>query len=160
MSKKNDQVFATSLSEIAFTLVFLLMLLLGYLLVQEKAAKEEARKRLAEAEEIKASESVTEALREANKELTESLAAAGHPKPLEVITQLREADRTREERDALRREKHALNEKLTALTALREQIEQAARAQSDRLTREQVEAALVLQEDVRILLQESEQVDG
>ena len=49
MSTRNDQVFPVSLSEIAFTLVLVLMLLLGFMFLQEREARELAEQGLRDA---------------------------------------------------------------------------------------------------------------
>ncbi|GIZ51098.1 hypothetical protein [Noviherbaspirillum aridicola] len=153
MKKKNDQVFPTSLSEVAFVLVFLLMLLMGYMLFLESKEKTEARRRLAEAEAVKHPESVIAAMREASQELKGTLLAGSHGDPDQTISRLREAVQTRAERDALRLQLRELNDRFTALTALREQIAKEANSDGAKVTQEEIERALALQEQILKLAQ-------
>ena len=154
MSKKNDQVFPTSLSEIAFILVFLLMLLLGYLILKEQKEKEEAQRQLAMVGQVQSAEAATQAMQQANTELTQTLASNGYAKPAEVITQLVEASQVRAERDQLRQQLKELNDKLTALEEIRDKIAKISSAQTDKVAREEVESALHLQQEIRKLTQD------
>jgi hypothetical protein len=151
LTKKADQVFPTSLSEIAFILVFLLMLLMGYLLVQENKTKETAIHDLARIREIQNAEDIKQSLDEAKKAFVRSLTSGGHPNPEEVLTKLRSAIEDRAERGELRRKVDDLDEKLTALTALRDRLEAAASANGRKVERDEVESALALQEQMRAL---------
>lgn len=153
MSKKNDQVFPTSLSEIAFILVFLIMILLGYMILKEQKEKEKAHEQLAKVAVVQSAEAATQAMREANRQLREALTAGGHQKPQEMITQLVEAKQVRTERDELREQLRELDEKLTALTALREQLAKAGSSKEAKITKDEVESAMALQDQVRKLTQ-------
>jgi hypothetical protein len=151
LSKKTDQVFPTSLSEIAFILVFLLMLLMGYLLVQENKTKETAIHELARIREIQNADEIKQSLDEAKKEFVSSLASGGHPDPEKVLTKLRSAVEDRAERDKLQRKVEDLDDKLTALTALRNRVEAAGSVNGQKVERDEVESALALQEQTRAI---------
>lgn len=56
VSKRSDQVFQLSLTEIAFTIAFILLLLLGYLVMRESAAKRAAEEALAKVQELEAAQ--------------------------------------------------------------------------------------------------------
>lgn len=152
LKKKNDQVFPTSLSEIAFTLIFLLMLLLGYMVLKEQKEKEAAQSQLAKVAQVKSIETVTQGMQEANRQLTNSLASGGQPKPSEVITQLTEAIEVRAERDKLLEQERELREKLSALSALREEISKVDNNKKN-VAQEEIESALVLQDQIRKLVE-------
>jgi regulator of replication initiation timing len=152
--KKNDQVFPTSLSEIAFVLVFLLMLLLGYMIIKEMKDKEEAQQQLAKIKLAQSVEVITAAMQQANTELTQTLTKSGHLKPAEVISRLTETAQVRAERDALRDQLAQQNERLTALTALREQIKKAGDNTATNVIHEEVESALTLQNQIRQAVQD------
>lgn len=163
VSKKNDQVFSTSLSEIAFTLVFLLMLLLGYMILMEQKEKTELQGRLADvrlAQSFEASkvamekaklqfESAKVAMVKATLKFESALASAGHPSPHEITTKLVAAIDVLAERDQLRAALQDLTERMSALEALRERINRAGAGQGEKVIRDELERALVLQEEFR-----------
>jgi hypothetical protein len=151
VSKKTDQIFPTSLSEIAFILVFLLMVLMGFLLIEESKAKEIAVRELASTRKSQKVEEIKKSFEEAKEEFSRALEMGGHPKPEEVLTKLRSAVEDRAERDELRHKVRDLDERLTALTALRARVEAAAGESGRKVERAEVESALALQEQVRAI---------
>jgi hypothetical protein len=151
LSIKNDQVFPVSLSEIAFILIFLLMLLLGAMVLKEQKEKEEAQSALIQ---VQSAETATQAMQQANKELTQTLKAGGHTVPSDVITQLVEASQVRADRDQVRQQLKELNDKITALEEIRDKIEKYGSRQGEKVLRDEVELALQLQVEVRKLVQE------
>ena len=153
MAQRNDQVFQLSLTEIAFTIAFILLLLLGYLVVKEQAARVAAEAALAS---VQTAERATTALDEAKRGLASALQGAGASNPDEVITRLINADEIRAERDQLRKQVDDLDAKLTALAELQKQLEKAAQSSRPDITREEVESAIALQEQVRKALDASE----
>lgn len=74
MRQKNDMVFPVSLSEIAFTLVFILMLLLGFLILGERDEREKAQARAATLESTLASTQSADAAAAAMSQARNSLA--------------------------------------------------------------------------------------
>lgn len=154
MAQKNDSVFQLSLTEIAFTIAFLLLLLLGYLVVKEQTEREAAQAALAQ---VQTAERATEALNTAKSELTKQLQDGGKPNPDEVISRLVAAEQLRAERDQLRRKVEDLDAKLTALTELKQQIAKAAASKQADVTKDEVIAALALQEQVREAVREQSQ---
>ena len=152
MSKKNDQVFPVSLSEIAFMLVFLLMLLLGFMIFREQREKAELKaelkRRLEYAHHAQSIEVSQATLENAKSQFEASMAAAGHPSPQDITKKLVDGSEVRAERDRLRREVRDLSERLSALESLREKIEKATE-QGDKVAREQIEHALALQNEIR-----------
>lgn len=145
-SPKNDQVFQLSLTEIAFTLVFILLLLLGYVVVREQTARQAAEVALAEARQLA---STTQSLERARIELEEALTSAGaSPAKLdETISRLSEAQQLKAEKQQLYAQIQDLDAKLTAMTELKSALESAARKE-DALEQE-VLSALALQSEVR-----------
>jgi hypothetical protein len=149
VSKKYDQVFPTSLSEIAFTLVFLLMLLLGYMILMEQKEKTELQRRLAGVRLAQSSEAAKVAMEKAKAQFEAALAAAGHPSPIEVAARLVAASDVQAERDRLRAALQDLTERMSALEALRERIDRAGAGQGEKVIQEELERALHLQEKLR-----------
>lgn len=121
MRAKSDQIFQLSLTEIAFTLAFILMLLLGYMLVQadQHAAKLELS--LAKSGQLDMHRRVFE---EARKKLTEALSKAG-AKPDEVITSLVAESKQIDEREALKKQVDDLDKQLSALTEVKKTLDAA-----------------------------------
>lgn len=153
MAQQNDQVFQLSLTEIAFTIAFILLLLLGYLVVKEQTDRKVAEEMLAK---VQSTQQATAALDAAKSSISATLNAAGSPNPDEVITKLIAADGVRAERDALRQRVEDLDAKLTALTHLRDELEKAATSRKPEITREEIESALVLQDQTKKALADAE----
>jgi len=154
LANKNDMVFPVSLSEIAFILVFVLMLLLGYMLMQERQSKEQAQAKLAKVHQAQSAEAATQAMQWAQQHLTEALKAGGVSNPAEVVQIAVRSGETTAERDRLREEVLDLTKKLVALEELRSKIEQAGKSKYDQVTREQLEQAMALQQEVEKLANE------
>ena len=146
MAQRNDQVFQLSLTEIAFTIAFILLLLLGYLVSKEQTQRVAAEMALSK---VQSAEKATAALENAKGAITAALQSANTSNPDEVITKLIAAEETRNERDHLKRRIEDLNAKLTALTELQNRVEKAATSEQAGIATEAVHSALVLQERLR-----------
>jgi hypothetical protein len=146
VAQRNDQVFQLSLTEIAFTIAFILLILLGYLVFKEESGRLEAEAALAKTQNA---ELTTAALNSAKNNLAAALQAAGTSSPDEVITKLVAADEVRAERDRLKQQIEGLDAKLTALTELQNQLEKAGKTNHPEVTREEIESALVFQDELR-----------
>jgi hypothetical protein len=120
---RSDQVFQLSLTEIAFTIVFILLLLLGYLVFKQQADRDAA---VAALERARAMQREAGALDVARAKLHADLQGAGAAHPDDVISKLVEADDLRAERDRLKARVEDLDAKLTALTELRRTLQDAA----------------------------------
>jgi hypothetical protein len=154
VAQRNDQVFQLSLTEIAFTIAFLLLLLLGYLVYKEQSERQAAEAELAK---VQAAESATAALAAAKSELSTTLQGAGVANPDEVISKLIDAEQMRAERDQLRQRVDDLDAQLTALTELKAQLEQAAAAGRPDVTQDTVLSALILRDQIRAAVEQSVQ---
>lgn len=152
MAQRNDQIFQLSLTEIAFCVAFILLLLLGYLVIKEQEARKEAEAALAQVQSV---DEMRKHLDGARMALMAGLSRAGAAAPDDVITKLIEAQKLREERDRLRKQVEDLDAKLTALMELQRLIEQGAGDKSDRAKAE-VMNALALQATIRKALGETE----
>lgn len=153
MAKRNDQVFQLSLTELAFTIAFLLLLLLGYLFAKEHAELEAAKEAITKVQTL---EKAAAALDSAKTQFEAALGAAGIGDVSDVISKLTAAGEAREERDRLKQRVDDLDAKLSALTELQRQIELADGPDIPELIREKLESALVFQEEVRQTLKEEE----
>ncbi len=153
MAQRNDQVFQLSLTEIAFTVAFILLLLLGYLVFKEETLRKAAEAELAK---VQSTERATAALDAARGAMKASLQGAGVGSPDEVITKLIAVEDVRAERDRLKRQVEDLDAKLTALEELRRRLEDVAPASRPDVTREEITAALALQDQVRKSIEDAE----
>ena len=148
MSQRSDQVFQLSLTEIAFTLVFILLLLLGYLVFREQTAREAAEAALAK---VQRAEESTEAMKLAKDDLAQALTSAGAESGGssldDVITRLTAAQEVRAERDRLRKQVEDLDAQLSAMTELQNLLK--ASASKEGAAMDEVISALSLQEQIR-----------
>lgn len=152
MRKNNDQVFPTSLSEIAFTLVFMLILLLGYMFLTEQKQRLVLQRKLDNVVgQTESHIAANHALEKARIQFEKEMAAAGHPSPDSITTKLVEASNIQVERERLQKEMQDLKERLSALSVLWEKIEKAGIGRTDKIAREEIERTLELKEDVRKL---------
>lgn len=151
MTRRSDQVFQLSLTEIAFTLIFILLLLLGYLVVREQTAREVAEAAL---EKTQGAEASTKAMQAARAELAQALASAGVGKNSvnldEVISRLTAAQAARGEAERLKKQVEDLDAQLSAMTEVKQQLE--AIASKENTTADDLVSALTLQEKVREVL--------
>ena len=157
--RKNDLVFPVSLSEIAFTLVFLLMLLLGFMVIRERKENDEAKARIAVLElrqrEPQAAAAAASAMDAAKADLAQALAKAGAGSPEQVAHVVKEFINVGEQKarqEQLEQEVLDLTRKLVALEDLRNRVEQAGRKIDDQLTRQDVEQAIALRNEVAKLV--------
>lgn len=146
MPQRSDQVFQLSLTEIAFTIAFILLLLLGYLVSREQAERKAAEDKFARVQSI---ESATAAYDAAKSELLSALRNANVASPDEIVTRLVAVEEVKTERDRLKRRVEDLDAQLTALMELRSRIDRAAAAAKPDIAREEVESALSLQFEVQ-----------
>ena len=145
MAQRNDQIFQLSLTEVAFCIVFILLLLLGYLVIKEQEARKEAELALAQAQSVNDKTKQMEGARAA---LAAALSKAGAAAPDDVITKLIEAEKLREERNRLRKQIEDMDARLTALTELQKLLGQGVGDKSEAAKAEVVNA-LALQYAVR-----------
>ncbi len=156
MSQRNDQVFQLSLTEIAFTIAFILLLLLGYLVFKEQSDRKAAEEAL---QQVQGLERAKAAFEQAKAGLSASLQNAGVPNPDEVISRLVAADEARAEHDRLKTQVDDLNAKLTALTELQKLVESATDSGRQGVAASEVMSALALQSEVRNALDSASQPD-
>ncbi len=149
MAQRNDQVFQLSLTEIAFTIAFLLLLLLGYLVFREQAARQAAEAALARVQDTA---EATAALADARRDLGEAVRQGGSADPERVITELLEARAVRAQRDRLRALVDELDARLSALVELQKELDAAAPTERADVARQEIGAALALQARVRALV--------
>jgi hypothetical protein len=153
--QKNDMVFPVSLSEIAFTLVFILMLLVGFMFLSEREGHDEAKARVAELEQRqfspRAAAEATAAMAQAQASLTEAMSKAGVASPeqaADLVKEFTNVGEARARQAELRQEVLDLTRKLVALEEVRGRVEQAGRKIDERLTRDEVERALAVVNEI------------
>jgi len=152
VAQRNDQIFQLSLTEIAFTITFLLLLLLGYLVFKEETERQAAEAELAK---VQSADRATAALHTAKSEISALLKGAGIANPDEFISSLVSAADVRGERDQLRQRVDDLDAKLTALEELKTRLEQAALTLRPEIIQDEVLSALALQDQVRAAVEQS-----
>ncbi len=155
MRQKNDMVFPVSLSEIAFTLVFMLMLLLGFMILNERKENEAAKARIAQLEQsqfsTQATAAATSALTQAEQALATKMAQAGAGSPEQVAQAIKEFANVGESKvrqEQLQDQVLDLTQKLVVLEDLRKKVEQAGRKVDEKLAREEIEQAIALRDDI------------
>lgn len=160
MREKNDMVFPVSLSEIAFTLVFLLMLLLGFMILSERKENESAKVRIAELERnqfsAQATAAAASAMAQAQQALGAKMAQGGAGTPEQVAAVLKDFVNVGEataRQEQLEQEVLDLTRKLVALEELRQRVEQAGRKVDEKMAREEVEQAIALREEIARLVE-------
>lgn len=146
MTKRNDQIFQLSLTEIAFTIVFVLLLLLGYLVIKEQTERVAAEAALAK---VQSTEQAAAALELAKGQLKVTLGEAGAGNPDQIISKLIESDAIRAEREVLAKKVEDLDAKLTALTELQNLISKSPAPEKAEVVRSEIDSALALQRLVR-----------
>lgn len=153
LNRKNDQIFQLSLTEIAFTLVFILLLLLGYLIYREQTAREAAEAELSKMQGIEISK---QSLLKAKEDFSNALTVAGvTPEKLnETISKLSAAQDIQDERDQLKKQVEKLDAQLSALTEFKKQLEKSS--DKEKVLAENVASALALQSEIRKTIQNSE----
>lgn len=153
LNRKNDQIFQLSLTEIAFTLVFILLLLLGYLIYREQTAREAAEAELSKIQGIEISK---QSLLKAKEDFSNALTVAGvTPEKLdEAISKLSAAQDIQNERDQLKKQVEELDAQLSALTEFKKQLEKFS--DKEKVLAENVASALTLQSEIQKTIQDSE----
>lgn len=129
--RRNDQVFQLSLTELAFAVAFLLMLLLGWKVVDEERARREAEDALAKAQRAGSVEQATRALDAARTALVQEMRGAGGADPDGAISRLVAGVEARAERDRLKARVEDLEARLSALAELQRRLQAAASAPGD-----------------------------
>lgn len=145
MVKRNDQVFQLSLTEIAFTVAFILLLLLGFITNREFNDKKIAEEKLAQLVSLKEAESTLNEIKEA---LEEQISKLGSVDPEKIISNLLDNKKIESERDDLKKQVENLNTELSALTEVRDHLSKATKLKSSDV-KEAIESALVFSSEFR-----------
>jgi hypothetical protein len=142
VSKRSDQVFQLSLTEIAFTIAFILLLLLGYLVMRESEAKKKAEEALAKVQDLGAAQ---QAFDQASARLQQDLAGAGATDPNEIISRLVAEAKAATERDRLQVRVKDLEAQISALAEVKQTVADATEDAGKKEAVERVVSALALQ---------------
>lgn len=141
MSDKNDRIFQLSLTEIAFTLIFLLLLLLGYMLFSQEKVIREAEAALAQ---IASAEEAKSDMAEVNTSLKIALENAGAANPDDVISNLVSKKELLRENEDLKAQIENLDAKLSSLVEVKAALEKADGADKDKELQKKIQEALAL----------------
>ena len=144
VSTRSDQVFQLSLTEIAFTIAFILLLLLGYLVMRESEAKKKAEAALANVQDLGAAQ---QAFDEASRRIKEGLGGAGSTNPDEVISRLIADAKAAAERDRLQVRVKDLEAQISALAEVKQSVAAAAKEAGKKETVDRLVTALALQSE-------------
>ncbi|WP_409312499.1 hypothetical protein [Pseudomonas putida] len=151
MADKNDQIFQLSLTEIAFVLVFILMFLLGSMVVW---GHQENQRLLEQLKAIGGIEQQQADLEKASQLLENSLVGKNIANPEEVIKNLVDSVRTKEEVVRLKKQVLDQEAKITALGELQKVIDEAGKGQGKgALVQQRIEKALTLTKELKEQLQ-------
>lgn len=142
VSKRSDQVFQLSLTEIAFTIAFILLLLLGYLVTRESEAKKKAEAALAKVHDLGAAQ---QAFDQASKRLKEEMIGKGATDPDEIISRLVADASSVAERDRLQVRVKDLEAQISALAEVKQTVADATKEAGKKETVDRVLSALALQ---------------
>jgi polyhydroxyalkanoate synthesis regulator phasin len=121
--RTNDQIFQLSLTEIAFMLAFLLLLLLGWMLFHADEHMRQLEQALLQAGDITAERQLLDTARA---QLEKKLSEAG-AKPEDIISSLVSESKLVQERDALKKRVDDLDKQLSALTEVKNTLETAGK---------------------------------
>lgn len=155
MATRNDQVFQLSLTEIAFTVAFILLLLLGYVVFKEQSDRLAAEERLSD---IQSAARASESLNTAKADLAAELKRAGVSDPDAVITKLVANESVAAERDRLKKRVEDLDERLTALSELQAKVHDAAQAEQPEIIKQEAVRALSFTAKAERLLRDAKPV--
>jgi uncharacterized coiled-coil DUF342 family protein len=142
VAQRKDQIFQLSLTEIAFTIVFILLLLLGHLVFKEQKERQVAEEALAKMRSI---DDAVAGLNAAKSSFVSALQSAGGSASNDIITKLVAANEVRAERDRLKKQVDDLDAKLTSLTELQNQLNKAVQSGGSEITNDVIKSALSLQ---------------
>jgi hypothetical protein len=142
VSKRSDQVFQLSLTEIAFTIAFILLLLLGYLVMRESEAKKKAEEAFSKVQDLGAAQ---RAFDQASTRLRDGMSGAGATNPDELISRLVTEAKASAERDRLQVRVTDLEAQISALAEVKQTVANAAKEAGKKETVDRVVSALALQ---------------
>lgn len=151
MASNNDQVFQLSLTEIALTLIFMLMLLLGFMVFQKTQENQKLQ------EQLKAIDGIDAKLAQldgARTQLIDEIKAHSSRNPDEVISQLIEAGQAKQDVVRLKQLLEDQEQQITALSELQKMVA-AAGGDGGQLVKKRVEDALALATSLKEAVQKS-----
>lgn len=145
-AKRQDQVFQLSLTEVAFTITFILLLLLGYMLFKSQNDLQAVAREL---DEHRSLVDAQRGLNEVRNQFSQMLQGAGVHNPDEAITQLVVSEQAKAENARLRKRIDELDKQLTTLTEVKAKLEAAAKDKLPDATVDEVLSAMAVQDAVR-----------
>lgn len=151
MASNNDQIFQLSLTEIALTLIFMLMLLLGFMVFQKTQENQKLQEQLHAIDGI---DTKMAQLDKAKTQLIDEIKAHSSRNPDEVISQLLEAGQAKQDVVRLKQLLDEQEQQITALSELQKMVE-AAGGDGGQLVKKRVEDALALATSLKEAVQKS-----
>lgn len=142
LPRKTDQIYQLSLTEIAFILIFLLLLLLGWMIIKTEKEKEDALKQrnyaLAKAAEISHDLGVLNEIQMERKQLQQALGEVRQvltekeiQNPDEILSELVKNAEVKRQNERLRMKVEDLNAQLTALQEIKDVMGKAVKQLGD-----------------------------
>jgi hypothetical protein len=157
MSTKNDQVFQLSLTELAFMIIFILMLLLGMMVV--RTVKENNELKAAAATE-QGAQSKTDVLNQVTSALKANLEAIGQNKPDEVISKMVLAAEAQAETGRLKVLLEEKDKQVTALTEIEKALAEVPKDKKNQEAKAIVVQALLTMAELQKALQSKKDDEG
>lgn len=153
-SNNNDQIFQLSLTEIAFMIIFLLMILLGLMVLNVTKENKELVSTLASSSDLQEREATLEQI---TFQFKTRLAALGVKNPDAVLSKMIEASKARDESDRLRVLLEEKDQALSALIEVEKALAQASPEPKSEETKRAIIAAVLTFEELKKLLQEKDE---
>lgn len=129
--KRNDSVFQLSLTELAFTLVFLLLLLSGIKLMVSDRDKNEAEKKVEKIQARINKCDAENAKKNSCDEINQILKQQGNINPDELISAMQRADKMEKENQDIKKKIEDLDAQLTTMQAIKDVINKSDNTSSD-----------------------------
>ena len=129
-------------------------------MLKEQKERANLQKCLDNAKQTQSIEAARSALEKARTQFEGALTAANHPSPHDISEKLIAASNAQVDQDRLRKEIQEVNDRIAMLEGLRMRLEKVGADVGDKITREEIEQALELQEEIRKFVDEQPQSDS
>lgn len=154
MAAKNDSIFQLSLTEIAFTICFLLMLLLGLMVYKATQDNKRLKETLSNLDGVNERQEI---LKSAKEEFEKQLRTMGAKNPSELISKLVKDATAQQEADRLKVILEQKEQQITAMVQVEKLLKDIAEQKKIPAAKEHVEQAIILLEELKQAMAASEQ---
>lgn len=154
MAAKNDSIFQLSLTEIAFMICFLLMLLLGLMVYKATQDNKRLKETLSRMDGAKERQEALEAVRD---EFEKQLHAMGVQNPSELISKLVKDATAQQEADRLKVILEQKEQQITAMAQVEKLLKDIADQKKIPAAKEHIEQAILLLDELKQAMAASEQ---